>query len=670
MPRRNLYLKNTPLKEALDTYLDRVRELIAPHSETIRTEDALGRVTACPIWARISSPSYNAAAMDGIAVEAARTAGASEVSPLRLAVGEDYQVIDTGDPVNPPFDAVIMAEDVIEVSEGLIELLAAAAPWSNIRPIGEDFAQAEMILPSFHIMRPVDLGLLLSGGITTLEVTVQPSVAVIPTGTELVEPDAVSENSVAGVGGENSEKPGASSTQKPGAIIDSNSRMIAALVTESGGIPHRMPIVADDYQSLKQTIKTAVAAHDLVLINAGSSAGTEDYTAPILRELGEVLIHGVAVKPGKPVILAVVDGKPVIGLPGYPLATFFNFNTFARPVMELFTGIPRANRAKIKATLAKRLVSSLKFREYVQVNVGLVDEKLIAAPLSRGAGVISSLVRADGYLVIDQELEGLEAGAAVEVNLYRDLYEVTRTVLAIGSHDLALDLIADLMPHLHPHMHLSSTHVGSLAGLNALKRGEAHLAPCHLLDEETGLYNIPTIQELFDNEPMALIKGLKRIQGFILPPGNPQNITCIEDLPGTRYINRQRGAGTRILLDYRLKQAGINPAELKGYDREATTHMAVASAVAAGSADVGLGVQSAATALGLDFVELGHEEYDFALPQAFLGLGHIQAFISVLKSPELRERLEQLGGYGFDGAGEVLLIEPRDTTQPFSFCRF
>jgi putative molybdopterin biosynthesis protein len=739
MPRRNLYLQNTPLKEALDCYLASVRAHISPRHELIPTEDALGRVTTTPTYARISSPSYNAAAMDGITVVAARTVGASELNPLRLTAGTDYQVIDTGDPVNPPFDAVIMAEDVIELvtfdangggaasaggtvavggaggtvavggaaaavatstaasaapiataapasaSTATVEIIAAVAPWTNVRPIGEDFAQAEMLLPSHHVVRPVDIGLLLSGGITTLEVTARPHVAIIPTGTELIEPETAPHSTPSAhtpsapqpaaarpctpappstysappaPPSVRSTPPATSAAPAPGAIIDSNSRMIAALVQESGGTAHRLPIVADDYATLKATIAQAAATHDLVLVNAGSSAGTEDYTAPILRELGEVLIHGVAIKPGKPVILALVGGTPVIGLPGYPLATFFNFTIFVKPVMELFTKTPRANRAKIRATLAKRLVSSLKFREYVQVNVGLVGEKLIAAPLSRGSGVISSLVRADGYLVIDQNLEGLEAGTQVEVSLYRDLYEVTHTVLAIGSHDLALDIIADLMPHLHRHTHLSSTHVGSLAGLGALKRGEAHLAPCHLLDEVTGLYNIPTIQEIFADEPMALIKGLGRIQGLMVPPGNPLAIRGIKDLRRVSCINRQRGAGTRLLLDYRLKEAGIEPGAIKGYEREATTHMAVASAIAAGSADTGLGVQSAATALGLDFVEIGCEEYDFALPQSFLNLEHIQAFIAVLKSPELRTALEKLGGYNFAHTGEIILIPP------------
>jgi putative molybdopterin biosynthesis protein len=665
MTRRNLYLSNTPLHEALDTYLARLRTCVHPRTETIRVEDSLGRVCASAVYARISSPSYNAAAMDGIAVRAARTANASEVNPLRLHAGTDFRVIDTGDALFPPFDAVIMAEDAIEAEDGVVEIIAAAAPWQHIRPVGEDFAQAEMILPGFHLIRAQDIGLLLSGGVTTVEVTAQPTIAIIPTGSELIEPDSQLAGSPSADSQLAANRPPDSPPKSPeaGTIIDSNSRMIAALVTKSGGLPHRLGIVSDNYEALKDCIAHAAATHDLVLINAGSSAGTEDLTAPILRELGEVIIHGVAIKPGKPVILALIGSTPVIGLPGYPLAAFFDFNIFVQPTLELFTGIPceapaQEAPAQITATLAKRLISSLKFREYVQVNVGLVDDRLICAPLSRGAGVLSSLVRADGYVVIDQESEGAEAGTHIEVNLYHSLRAITHKVLAVGSHDLALDVIADLMPRLFWHMHLSSTHVGSLAGLNALKRGEAHIAPCHLLDERSGSYNIPALRELFGTEPMALIKGMQRIQGFIVPPGNPLGIKGIADLPGKHYINRQRGAGTRVLFDYRLAQAGLTPKDISGYEREATTHLAVATAVASGSADAGLGVLSAARALGLDFIEVGGEEYDFAIPQRFLDLEHIQAFIATLRSDELHRRLEELGGYGLERCGEVILCKP------------
>lgn len=644
MSERKLYLRNTPLQEAYDSYVGRCKALVHTNTEVIATETSLGRLTAKPVFAAVSSPAYNAAAMDGIAVEASSTTGANELHPLGLAPETGFIHIDTGDPLPVGFDAVIMAEDIIELEDGSVEIRAAAAAWQHVRPISEDFAEGEMIVPSAHVMRPVDIGLMLSGGVFELEVISMPHVAIIPTGTELVDPDKLSTESAR------------AALAEPGAIIDSNSRMIAALVEQNGGIAHRLPIASDEYERLKAVIKQAVAEHDMVLINAGSSAGREDYTAPILEELGEVVVHGVAVKPGKPVILALVDGKPVIGLPGYPLATYFNFTTFAAPVMALFTGKPRAEYTTIEARISKRIVSSLKHREYVQVMVGMVDGQAVAAPLSRGAGVITSLAKADGFIVIDQELEGVEAGATTEVSLYQDLRDVEGTVLAVGSHDLALDIIADVLPRAYPHTHLRSTHVGSLAGLAALARGEAHLAPTHLLDEDTGIYNIAVIQQMLGEEPCALVKGLGRIQGIMVMPENPLGITAIEDLVRVNYINRQRGAGTRVLLDYKLKEAGIDPAQIKGYEREATTHMAVASAIAAGSADAGMGVYSAAQTLGLDFIELGVEEYDFAVPVRFLELPHVKAFIEVLSSPELHAQLDELGGYGYSRAGEIVFL--------------
>ena len=653
MIERKMYLRNTPLLEAYDTFLSRCSTLIEPVPETIATEDALGRVTAKPVFAAVSSPAYNAAAMDGIAVVAKSTSQASETNPVTLTPVVDFISIDTGDPLPREYDAVVMAEDVIELEDGSEQILAAAAPWQHVRPIGEDFAQGEMIVPSAHAVRPVDIGLMLSGGVFELEVNGLPKVAIIPTGTELVDPGTLSPDEAANL------------LAHPGTIIDSNSRMIAALVEQNGGMPVRKPIAADDYESLKAVISQAVAEHDIVLINAGSSAGREDYTAPILAELGEVIIHGVAIKPGKPVILAVVDGTPVIGLPGYPLATFFNFNTFAAPVMSLFTGATSAQQQQVTATVSKRIVSNLKHQEYVQVNVGQVGDKLIATPLSRGAGIISSLARADGYLVIPQQREGLESGEQVDVVLYHDILNVQQTLLAVGSHDLALDILADLMLASHPNMHMRSAHVGSLAGLNALMRGEAHIAPTHLLDEATGEYNISTIQEICGNEPFALIKGLERVQGIMVAPGNPLGIRSVADLVGNEragdggveYVNRQRGAGTRVLFDYLLKQAGIEPSEIMGYEREGTTHMAVASAIAAGSADAGMGVYSAAKTLGLDFISVGNEEYDFALPQRFLELPQIKVFIELLASDDFHARLDELGGYGYSRAGEVVLID-------------
>lgn len=267
-----------------------------------------------------------------------------------------------------------------------------------------------------------------------------------------------------------------------------------------------------------------------------------------------------------------------------------------------------------------------------------------------------SLVRADGFGVIEQNSEGCEAGGQVKVELYRDLDEIKNTVVVIGSHDLMLDVMSDMMPNHFPGMFVSSTHVGSMGGLMALRRGEAHISPIHLLDEESGTYNIPYLKRMF-KEPMALIKGVGRVQGIMVKKGNPLGIHTIEDLKGIRFVNRQRGAGTRVLFDYKCKELGILPEEINGYDREAATHMAVAALVGSDSADAGMGIRSAALAMNLDFIPVGEEEYDFAVPEKYLEIPHIKAFIEILRSEEFHEKLGELGGYTWDRAGEIILLD-------------
>ena len=354
-------------------------------------------------------------------------------------------------------------------------------------------------------------------------------------------------------------------------------------------------------------------------------------------------------------ILAFVNNKPVIGLPGYPVSAYIGFENFVSPVLSYMGGRVEKKNKKVEAVISRRLVSSLKHKEYVRVKVGCVDDKIVAAPLARGAGAAMSLVRADGFCVIPQNSEGCEAGEKLEVELYRDLEEIKNTAVVIGSHDLILDVMADMMPNHFPGMYLSSTHVGSMGGLIALKRGEAHIAPIHMLNEETGIYNVSYIEKMF-REPVALIKGVGRVQGIMVKKGNPLNIRSIEDLKKVRFVNRQRGAGTRMLLDFCLKKKGICPEEIRGYDREAATHMAVAALVAGESADAGLGIRSAALAMKLDFIEVGQEEYDFAVPEKYLELPYIQAFIQILKSEEFHQKLQELGGYTWERAGEIVTV--------------
>ncbi|MDR2479044.1 MAG: molybdopterin biosynthesis protein [Treponema sp.] len=643
MPERSLFLSNTPVDEALKKYSAALEDFLIPQYEEIAVPDALDRVTRQAIYARCSSPLFNAAAMDGIAVQAAATAGASENRPRTLIKGRDFQIVDTGDPVHPPWDAVIMAEDAAVIDDENAQIREAAIAWQHIRPIGEDIVTGEMILPGRHVIRPIDIGVLLSGGITRVEVYAKPSVAIFPTGSEIIEPGQ---------------------TPLEGQIIESNSRMFEAQVIQDGGIPARFAPVSDDYEQLRVAVSGAAERFDIVLVNAGSSAGTEDYTVHVLRELGEVIVHGVAIKPGKPVILALVKGKPVIGIPGYPVSAYLVYEIFVSPLVKMLCGRSAAVTAfsgganRVEAVIAKRIVSSLKYREYVRVKVGRVDGKLVASPLARGAGAAMSLVLADGFCVIEQNSEGIDAGQTAPVELFRPLEEIDRTAVVTGSHDLILDVIADRMAlESGGTAFLASAHTGSLAGLSALGRGECHITPSHLLDEETGEYNLPYIRRIFPDQKMTLIKGVGRVQGLMVQKGNPLDIQSIADITRCRYINRQRGAGTRLLLDLKLKQAGIAPRQITGYGREAATHMAAAAAVESGSADAALGIASAAAALGLDFIPLADEEYDFVLYPRFLDLSQVQAFLAILKSPFFHRRLAELGGYTWDHCGEIALVE-------------
>ncbi|NLV88542.1 MAG: molybdopterin biosynthesis protein [Tissierellia bacterium] len=625
---RSTYIDNIDVDLAKKTYFDKLN--IELEIEEVSVIQSLDRVTVEAVIAKISSPNYNAAAMDGIAVKAADTLGATETNPLILEEKKDFIYINTGNPIKDPYDAVIMIEDVIDLGQGKIQILKSAHPWQHVRQIGEDIVATEMIVPSKHKIRPIDIGALISGGIEKVKVYKKPRIGILPTGTEIIEEVKDLEE---------------------GKIIDSNSRVFEASVIKLGGIPNRYSPHADDYELLKNIILKGVEENDMLLINAGSSAGTTDYTVKLIRELGEVVIHGVAMKPGKPTILGIIKGKPVIGIPGYPVSAYLVFDNFVRPLIEKYLGLKEKEEELIQATISKRIVSSLKNRDLVRVNLGYVNDRLIATPLSSGAGVTMSLVKADGIAIIPQNVEGVEAGDQIQVELLKPLSEIKKSIVSIGSHDLIMDILGDILP-------LSSGHVGSMGGILAMKRGECHIAPIHLLDEETGEYNISYVKRYFPNEKMALIKGVKRQQGFIVQKGNPKNIKNFKDLAreDIQYINRQRGAGTRILLDYHLKLEGINPEDVKGYEREMTTHMAVASGVKTGTADCGLGIYSAAKALGLDFIDVTYEDYDFLIAEKLLDSPMIIELVQTLRSKEFQDRVKSLGGYKFENTGEIIII--------------
>ncbi|MDD2481052.1 MAG: molybdopterin biosynthesis protein, partial [Lutispora sp.] len=425
---------------------------------------------------------------------------------------------------------------------------------------------------------------------------------------------------------------------------------------EYGGEPKRYAPVPDDYEKLKAALKNAAMENDIVVINAGSSAGSEDYTAKLVKDLGELILHGIATKPGKPAILGLIQGKPIIGVPGYPVSAWVVFEIFAKALINKWSGRPIKEEKTVEAVLSKRMVSSLKNKEYVRIKLGKVMDNLIATPLNRGAGVTMSLVRADGILEIPQTSEGFEAGEKIKVKLLKDLEDIQNTIVSIGSHDLIMDIAGNMMHRKNSGYNLSSAHVGSMGGIMAIRRGEAHIAPIHLLDEKTGIYNIEYIKKYLSNIDMALIKGVKRVQGIMTKKNNPKSIKGIEDLmrEDIGFVNRQKGAGTRILVDYLLKKSNLDAEKIRGYEREMTTHMAVAAAIASGTADMGVGVYSAAKAMNLDFIPIGEEDYDFAIPRAFLGEDMIELFIEVIMSQEFKNYLQSMGGYGTENTGEII----------------
>ncbi|MDK2784624.1 MAG: molybdopterin molybdotransferase [Bacillota bacterium] len=630
---RQVYLEDVPYEEARQAFLKPFAGRLMP-PETLPVTECCGRVTAAPIFARISSPHYHAAAMDGVAVAAKVTFGASETSPVRLTIGEDAFWVDTGDPLPPGTNAVIMVEDLHELPSGELEIIKAVSPWENVRLLGEDMVQTELILPANHRLRPVDLGAILAGGVTEIAVRRRPRVAILPTGTELVPPG---------------KEPA------PGEIIEFNSTIFAAQVREWGGEPVVHPITPDDYGLIKARVEQAAAEADVILVGAGSSAGSEDFSARIIGELGSVLVHGAATRPGKPVILGMVQGKPTIGVPGYPASAVLVLDLYLKPLLSSLLGLPSEEPPKVTARLARNITSPLGVDEFVRVKLGAVGPNLVATPLARGAALTTSLVRADGVLKVPRGSEGITAGSKVEVYLLRGETEIRGTVVAIGSHDLTLDIIANLLKEKYPKFTLSSAHVGSLGGLLALRRGEAHLAGTHLLDETTGEYNIPYLKRYLPGEEVYLITLVYREQGLLVLPGNPKGIKTLADLtrPDVTFINRQKGAGTRVLLDLALKEEGIDPHKIQGYEREEYTHTAVAAAVKSGAADVGLGVLSAARALGLDFIPWRAERYDLAVPAAHLDHPGVRAILDIIESREFKEQVTALGGYDVRDTGKI-----------------
>ena len=631
------YLTNVPLQQAKEDYLDLLLENgFAAKTETVPVYEACGRITACPVYAVICAPHYAASAMDGVAVNAKDTFGATETTPITLSPAQ-YIVLDTGDPIPEGCDAVIMVEDIVKQDDGAITIHEAAAPWQHIRQIGEDICAGEMILPSYMEVSPSAIGAMIAGGVLEIEVIQKPVVGIIPTGDEIIPPCA---------------------DPKPGDILEFNSSIFSAMVRQWGAEAKTYPIVPDKFDEIKAMVAKAAEECDMVLLNAGSSAGREDYSTSVIRELGQVLYHGIAIKPGKPAILGCKGSVPILGVPGYPVSGIIVIEELLRPLVDHWLKAHKAAKQYAKATLTRPVVSGLKYQEFVRVRLGFVGDKLMASPLSRGSGVVSSFMKADGILEVPQGMEGYEAGSEVDVRLLCPLDKLNSTLVVIGSHDPLLDELGDRIHVADNGLYMSSTHVGSMGGIMAIRRGEAHAAGCHLLDTASGEYNKSFIKKYFPKGGVKLVRCVGRQQGLMLPAGNPMNIQKFADIaqPGVRYVNRQKGSGTRILVDYLCSQEQVDAAQIYGYDREELTHTSVAAQIASGSANAGMGIYSAAQLYGLDFLPICIEEYDLLIPEDSWETPMVQQMIATLKSQEFQEKLLAMGGYTVENAGELIEV--------------
>ena len=639
---RRIYLKMKSLKEARDIFLAHwsLAEMLS--AEAVATVESAGRVTAAPIFARFSSPTFHSAAMDGIAVRAEHTFGARPENPMELRIGTHARWINTGQPMPAEADAVIMVENIHQIDAETVEIQAATYPWQNVRKVGEDIVATELLLPQNHQIKAYDIGALLAAGVLELQVYRRPQVLIIPTGNELVEAEALKDKE----------------NVPAGEIVEFNSWVLVNLVRQWGGKCDRHPIIPDDPALLRQELLNGVGGnYDVIIINAGSSAGSEDHTANLIADLGEVLVHGVAIMPGKPTVLGDIKGKPVVGNPGYPVSAVISMEQFVRPLLYRMQGLDEPEPDMVEAYPAQKIPSKLGVEEFLRVNIGRVGDRLIATPLARGAGSITSLTQATGFLRIPDTVEGVTESESHAVTLLTSRRGIERTLVVVGSHDMTLDLIANLLKKCDPQINLASSNVGSLGGLLALRKSTAHLAGSHLLDCETGEYNISYINRYLSGVEVYLINLVHREQGLIVAPGNPKSIKGLEDLirEEVSFVNRQAGSGTRILLDWRLEQLGIDSAKIKGYEGEEYTHMAVAVDVLSGTADVGMGIHAAAQALALDFIPVTTERYDLVIPAEHYDNPLVQELLEVIGSQEFKKQVMALGGYDVRDTGRIIL---------------
>lgn len=637
--KRNVYLDMKSIEEAkkilFNLFEDHVTKI-----ETLDVVNSKGRVLVKPAIASISSPNFHAAAMDGIAVDAAVTFGANEDAPICLCPGKNAFWVNTGHVMPEGTNAVIMIEHLNIIDEDSVEIEAPVFPWQHVRKMGEDIVATKLLFPRGHKINAYSLGALLSGGIFKVAVYKQPKVLIIPTGSELKQWHEIRIDQL-----------------NPGDVVESNSFVLGGLCEDYGAQFECHSMLKDNLETIQKAVETAAKQdYDLICIIGGSSAGSEDFAKPVISSLGKVYVHGITMMPGKPMLFGKVFDTPIFGIPGYPVSAIVAFEQFTGPLLLKMQKLPPKEKTMVPVFPARKIASKLGQEEFLRVKIGSVDGQLISSQLPRGAGSITTLTEADGIIRIPRNSEGISENEEVQAQLLRPLSTIKNTIVITGSHDNTLDLLADQIKSVNGEVSISSSHVGSMGGLMAIKKGACHMAGAHLLDPSDGSYNIAYIKKYLPDQKIWLINLVMRDQGLIVPKGNPENIQSIEDLKdkNLQFINRQPGSGTRILFDYKLKTLGISSNEIKGYENDEYTHMSVAVSVLSKRADAGLGIQAAAQALDLDFIPIVTEEYDLVIPDRFYKTRKIQVLLETIATRTFQDRVMSLGGYSTKNTGKII----------------
>jgi len=630
------YLNTVRKEDALLKVLDAITPLTA--EEAIPTVAAVGRITSRQVLARISNPPFTCSAMDGYAVDFEKTLSADLYNPVALTKDRDVTRVNTGDPVPSTANAVIMVEEIEDKGQTIL-IRKPVSLWQHVRMIGEDIIEGDALFPTGYRIRVMDVGLLIGAGIREVYVRKRPKLLIIPTGHELI--DIVREPV---------------ESLKRGQLIDFNSYTLKSLAEELGFEASKAEI-ARNKDELRSILDKSCDEFDVIMINAGSSAGTEDFTEGVISQLGTVLFHGVAMMPGKPTLFGLVKGKPIFGIPGYPVSTVIAFKTFVEPVYEKLTSAA-VTKKSITCVTPYKLPSAVGVEEVVRVSLIERHGLYYAYPLARGASLFTSMAQADALIRIPQNVEGYLEGEQVVCELLRDKTDLRGRVHILGSHDFSLDVMRDIIKKSNPGIDLLSTHIGSLSGIIALQKGVVDLCTTHILDEKEKVYNIPVVKKYLGTRPALLINLAKRIQGLVVAKGNPKGVKSVSDLARSdiRFINRQAGSGTRILLDTMLAEQGIGRDSVRGYDREEFTHAAVGVLVKDGIADVGLAIHPIARLFGLDFIPLIEEEYDLLVTREFSEEKRFSVVMDAILSAEFARRLQELGGYKTDQTGKTKYV--------------